>query len=96
MPRKLSKAKLKSRIIRRLRKMQDELKLIIIDKQWWNENRRDATPFDLGWEMMMLEAVEEILSAWARHDTKALTHWTLRLSELCELDPKTGDMPCDE
>ena len=76
---------LRRKIIRRLTKMQLETQQILIDKRSWNENRLDAQPFDLGWDIMMLRHVDECIEAWARNDMEAVNNCYRRMVELNEV-----------
>lgn len=78
-PAKMNKSQLKNRIIRRLRKMRDELQQTIVDKEWWNENRSDADPFDLGWDRVMLQCVTKQLEAWEVDDIETVNEWNRKM-----------------
>lgn len=64
----MNKWQLRNRIINRLQKMQSELQQIVNDKEWWNANRQDSVPFDLGWDRVMLQCVTKQLEAWEADD----------------------------
>ena len=80
----MSKAKLRARIIKRLRRMRSELRQNIADKQSWNDNRQDQPPFDLGWELVMLDAVTKHLEAWEANDMQAVEVWSDKMVQLAD------------
>ncbi len=79
---KLSQRELRNRMIRRLRKMRRDLKQTIIDMNWWNNNRLDAQPFDLGFEIATLQCVEKQLEAWAVNDLDEMNRWSAKMTEI--------------
>lgn len=80
----MNKQQLRERIIRRLEKMASELLQTIQDKEWWNENRLDAAPFDIGWDRVMLQCVCGQLVAWQKDDMESVKEWSERMSEVAE------------
>lgn len=52
------------RICRVIAELTDTLRA----KQWWNRNRNDATPFDLGADLAGLRIARQMLAAWDRGD----------------------------
>lgn len=89
----MNKAELRDRIIRRLRKMRDEIQQTIIDKEYWNDNRDDAPPFDLGWDRVMLQCVNGQLEAWERDDIDTVNKWNRRMQELTDRHESEESMP---
>ena len=85
----MNKWQLKNRIIGRLSKVRDELNQVIIDKEWWNANRTDAVPFDLGWDRVMLQCVTKQLEAWEADDMEAVNEWNKKMMSAC--DPKSNE-----
>ena len=80
----MDKRKLKNRIVRRLERLRSELSQTIVDKQWWNNNRLDAPPFDIGWDLMMRDLTTKELAAWAADDfdaARALSQEAMQLFE---------------
>lgn len=75
----MDKAKLRLRMIRRLHRMKNELEQLIRDKEWWNENRTDSMPIDMGWERAMLQCVDGQLAAWDRNDIDSVNYWNARI-----------------
>lgn len=80
----VDKKKLRERIIRRLMKMKYELTQLIIDKEWWNQNRTDAMPFDLGWERVLLDLVVKQLRAWHTGDMAEVQRLASKLDAVDE------------
>ncbi len=81
---------IRNRIIRRLRRLQLDLARNIADKEWWNNNRLDAEPFDVGWDRMLLQYTSKTLACFLAGDTKGANHWNRRMMELAhptELPP---------
>jgi len=76
-----TKQQLLNRILSRLRKMQAELEQTIRDKEWWNDNRTDAEPFDIGWNRVILRYVNLQLEAWGRGDVASATKWNIKMHE---------------
>lgn len=56
------------RIIRRLRKMRRETSQLIRDLEWWNENRVDAQPFDVGWDKVLIGLIDKQLDEWVKRE----------------------------
>jgi len=84
----MDKTRLRLRIIRKLLKMKRELEQLIIDKEWWNENRRDVMPLDLGWERMLLQCVNEQLAAWDKNDLPAVNLWNSKANRIAANMPE--------
>ena len=78
----LSKSQLRNRIITRLRKMKGELEQTITDLDWWNANRDDAEPFDMGFERSLLHCVCKQLDAWEAGDMDAMNRWHDRMLDV--------------
>ena len=78
----ISKSQLRQRIIRRLQKMQAELKQVIVDKRWWNTTRLNEQPFDLGWDLVMLLHTDEQLDAWERNDMQAVADAGIKMASM--------------
>ncbi len=53
---------------KRMRKIIRELEQVIRDKRWWNQNRLDARPFDIGADLAALKLQREALAAFDRGD----------------------------
>lgn len=72
------------RLIRHYRKMIRECEQMKVDKESWNDNRPEEQPFDVGWEIMMVDlhrkCLEKVLR-WQRIPN-ALSK---RIDELCGL-----------
>lgn len=51
----------RQRLLRRTRKIINELRQIVADKEWWNEHRTDCEPFDVGADRVALVAHEKML-----------------------------------
>jgi hypothetical protein len=45
-----------------------EFEQLIRDQQWWNQNRLDAEPFDLGQDLVMKAKLEKELAAFIRQN----------------------------
>lgn len=84
---RLSKQKLRERIIKRLRKMKADLTQTITDVESWNENNWESTPFDAGWEKSLLHCVTNELAAWENEDVAGVRYWggrTLKIADFRE------------
>lgn len=73
---------LKNRIIRRLHKIRDELQQVVNDKEWWNENRKDAEPFDVGWDRVMLRNASDQIEAWESGDIEKANSLNAKMQEI--------------
>lgn len=52
----------KRRLYRFLRRTIAEAEQMIRDMQWWNENRNDAEPFDIGGTIVYLQLARQCLA----------------------------------
>ena len=80
----MNKYTLRNRIIQRLRRIQSELNQTIADKRSWNDNRQDQPPFDLGWDIVMLDAVTKHLEAWKANDMEAVNRCVDKMFQLAD------------
>lgn len=83
----IAKEAARRRIINRLRRMSSYLGQTIRDKQWWNNNRLDAAPYDIGWDLEMKRAVEQCLCAWESNNITAANRLNDQLQELSKSAP---------
>lgn len=83
----MNRWQLRNRIIKRLQKMRTELQQTIVDKEWWNENRADAPPFDLGWDRVMLKLTTEAVEAWESGDYDKANRLQERMNDCCSQSP---------
>lgn len=65
---------------RRMLRIISETEQIVRDAEWWNANRPDAPPFDVGGDKVVLAKARECLAALDRGDTINPCH-----SELVEV-----------
>jgi hypothetical protein len=65
----------RKRMLKIIRDIQDQINTI----RWWNENRTDAAPFDLGGELVALDAAKRALAVWDSGDRKAFDEEYRRL-----------------
>lgn len=73
---------IRTRIIRRLRKMQHHQRETIAVKEWWNNNRLDASPFDVGFDKTLLRLIDRQLDAWIARDVEAANKWNDQMQSL--------------
>ena len=65
----------------RLKKIIDETSQLIIDIQWWNNNRLDVAPFDCEVEQVLLGIARKAASQWDAGDTVAAQFTMQELSD---------------
>lgn len=53
---------------KRLLKIIKAFEELIADKEWWNENRTDCAPFDIGAQLVKLREAREALASWDSED----------------------------
>ena len=56
------KAKVKLRLQKRFRRIIRECEQLRIDKEWWNNNRTEHPPFDVGKDIVLANLARQILS----------------------------------
>lgn len=70
-----------NRFRRRLVRLIRDLKQMIRDMEWWNENRTDEEPMDMGAERVILAKAEKALEALERGDRAGHTKHVKEMSE---------------
>lgn len=78
----MTKPELKARIIARLEKMQADLRETIAGIEWWNANRTEERPFDVGFDKSMLQCVDMQLAGWEAGDMQEVNRWADRMKAL--------------
>lgn len=73
---------------RQIRKIVADQEQIVRDLEWWNANRNDAEPFDVGGDKVVLAKARECRDAMDRGDTTAPCH-----EELVELMKRRATTP---
>ncbi len=70
-----------------------ECRQVIIDVEWWNNNRHDAPPMDCEFERVLLPVARACLSAWDSADDDAVTVATERMNEICKSEVRGRGTP---
>lgn len=76
------KQKLRLKIIKQLCKLSRDLQQVIDDKEYWNDNRPEEMPFDVGWDKAMLFYTDRQLEAFLANDHEAFRLWQLKIDRM--------------
>lgn len=71
----------RSKIIKKYRKLIEVLEQLVRDTEWWNANRNDCEPFDVGADKCALFAARKTLECFEKEDFAECSRWNEKLTE---------------